>query len=131
MQRRDINPTPWLRNFNLHHGIEVHGASRILFLSGQTSSAADGEPLHPGDVVAQFRRAWSELVDALILAEMTPANIIRLTIYTTDMDAFMAEAQQLSAMWAGSGAQPVCTLLGVTRLYHPDLLVELEATAVA
>lgn len=131
MHRRDIDPTPWLRNFNLHHGIEVKGASRILFLSGQTATAGDGAALHPGDLVAQFKRAWGELCDALLAAEMGPANIVRLNIYTTDMDAFMAAGHELSAVWAGAGAQPTCTLLGVTRLFQPELMVELEATAVA
>jgi enamine deaminase RidA (YjgF/YER057c/UK114 family) len=65
VQTREINPTAWLQGFNLNHGIEVTGAQRTLYLSGQTSNAANGSPLHPGDLVAQFKLAWSNLKDAL------------------------------------------------------------------
>ena len=47
MERREINPTDWLGAFNVNHGIEVTGAQRVLYLSGQTSNGPDGAPLHP------------------------------------------------------------------------------------
>jgi enamine deaminase RidA (YjgF/YER057c/UK114 family) len=62
---------------------------------------------------------------------MDATNIVRLNIYTTDVDAFMGSAAELVPIFAGDGCKPVSTLLGVTRLFHPDILVELEATAVA
>ncbi len=131
MKTRTINPTPWLQHFNLNHGIEVTGATRTLYLSGQTASAADGAPMHPGDIAAQYREAWSNLKDALGEAGMTPANIVRLNIYTTDIDAFMEASEDLTGNFKADGAVTCCTLLGVARLYHPDILIELEATAVA
>lgn len=131
MRTREINPTDWLLAFNLNQGIEVTGGQRVLYLSGQTSNAADGAPMHPGDLVAQFRLAWSNLKDALAAAEMAPSNIVRLNMYTTDMDAFMAAAGELVPIFATDGCKPVCTLVGVTRLFEPELMIELEATAVA
>jgi enamine deaminase RidA (YjgF/YER057c/UK114 family) len=131
MQRREINPTDWLLAFNLNQGIEVTGGERVLYLSGQTSNAADGAPMHAGDLVAQFRLAWSNLKDALTAANMVPSNIVRLNIYTTDVDAFMTAAGELVPIFAQDGCKPVCTLLGVARLFEPELMVELEATAVA
>ncbi|MBI1186787.1 MAG: RidA family protein [Alphaproteobacteria bacterium] len=131
MEKRVVNPTPWLQHFNLNHGIEVKGGERTLYLSGQTASAADGSAMCAGDLVAQFAAAWTNLKDALAAADMTPANIVRLNMYTTDVDAFMAAADKLIPIFAADGAQPVSTLLGVTRLYDPAIMVELEATAVA
>ena len=131
MQKREINPTDWLLAFNINQGIEVTGAQRVLYLSGQTSNAADGAPMHPGDLVAQFKLAWSNLKDTLAAADMTPSNVVRLNMYTTDVDAFMAAAGELVQIFAEDGCKPVSTLLGVTRLFEPDILVELEATAVA
>jgi enamine deaminase RidA (YjgF/YER057c/UK114 family) len=131
MQRREINPTDWLLAFNLNQGIEVTGGERVLYLSGQTSNAADGAPMHAGDLVAQFRLAWSNLKDALTAANMVPSNIVRLNIYTTDVDAFMTAGNELVPIFAQDGCKPVCTLLGVARLFEPELMVELEATAVA
>lgn len=131
MKKREINPTDWLQAFHLNQGIEVTGGQRVLYLSGQTASAADGAPMYAGDLVAQFERAWANLKDALAEADMTPANVVRLNMYTTDVDAFMGAAEDLVPIWAGDGCTPSCTLLGVARLFQPELMIELEATAVA
>jgi len=62
---------------------------------------------------------------------LTPTNIIRLNIYTTDAPGFMAQAGELVPIFAGDGCKPVCTLLGVASLFEPEIMVELEATAAA
>ena len=131
MQKREINPTDWLSAFNINHGIEVAGGQRVLYLSGQTSNAADGAPMHAGDLVAQFKLAWSNLKDTLAAADMGPSNVVRLNFYTTDVDAFMAAAEDLVPIYAADGCKPVGTLLGVARLFEPEIMIELEATAVA
>lgn len=131
MQITTHNPTPWLEHFGLNHAVEVSGANRTLYLSGQTASAADGSALHPGDMVAQYRAAWENLVAALAAAGMSPANLVRLNIYTTDVDGFMASAEETMPIHVEAGARVACTLLGVARLYDPTIMIELEATAVA
>ena len=52
-------------------------------------------------------------------------------MYTTDVDGFMAAAGELVPIFAEDGCKPVSTLLGVTRLFEPEIMIELEATAVA
>lgn len=131
MERRAINPTPWLTHYNMNHAIEVKGGSRTLYLSGQTSTAADGSTLHPDDLVAQFATAWANVKDALAGADMVPGDVVRLNIYTKDVDQFMLRAEQIVPIFAADGVQPVCTLLGVARLFDPLVMIELEATAVA
>lgn len=131
MQKSPINPTPWLTGFNLSHGVAVDGATRTLFLSGQTASGPDGSPQHPGDMAAQVKAAWGNITDALAEAGMTTDNIVRLNMYVTDVDAFMAAAPAVMGLWASpSGCHPCGTLLGVSRLYDPAIMVELEVTAV-
>lgn len=131
MDKREINPTAWIGGFNLNHGIEVTGAQRVLYLSGQTATDEQGSPMHPGDLVAQFRQAWANLKDALREADMEATDVVRLNFYTTDVDAFMANAGDMIPILAADGCKPVATLLGVTRLFEPSIMVELEATAVA
>lgn len=131
MQIRPINPQTWLGGFHINQAIEVTAGQRTLFVSGQTSNDATGAPQHPGDIVAQFRLAWANLTEVLAAADMTPANVVRLNLYTTDVDQFMAKAGEIVPVWAGVGCKPVSTLLGVTRLFDPSILVEIEATAVA
>lgn len=131
MHKLEINPTDWMRAYGIHHGIMAHHPSRMLFLSGQTSSADDGSPLHAGDMRAQFHRAWTNLKDALLVADMTPQNLMRLTVYVTDMDAFLEAAGELTPRLAADGAEVAMTLIGISRLFQPELLIEMEAIAVA
>ena len=131
MERRNINPTPWLNAVNIQHGVEVKGAERMLLLSGQTATAADGSPQHDGDIVGQFALSWSNLKDALAEADMTPANIVRLNMYVTDVPTFMGNAEAMISMVAADGCTAATTLLGVAALFEPSIMVELEATAAA
>jgi enamine deaminase RidA (YjgF/YER057c/UK114 family) len=64
------------------------------------------------------------------MAEMGPSNIVRLNMYTTDVDAFMGAAGDIIPVFAADGCKPVSTLLGVARLFEPSAMIELEATAV-
>ena len=131
MQVRPINPQTWLGAFNVNQAIEVTGGQRVLYVSGQTSNDANGAPMHPGDLVAQFKLAWKNLVEVLAAANMKPANIVRLNFYTTDVEGFMAKAGEMVPIFAEAGCKPVSTLLGVTRLFDPSIMIEIEATAVA
>lgn len=131
MQKTTHNPTPWLQGFGLNHGVEVKGGERTLYLSGQTSSDAEGAPLHPGDIVGQYKTAWQCLLDALASAGMDASNLVRLNFYVTDVSAFMAAAEQIMPIHGEAGAEIVSTLLGVNELYHPDIMIEIEGTAVA
>jgi enamine deaminase RidA (YjgF/YER057c/UK114 family) len=67
----------------------------------------------------------------LAAADMTLANIVRLNVYTTDFDELVQHWARLTGRFANSGDSFVTSLLGVTRLFTPELLVMLEATAVA
>jgi enamine deaminase RidA (YjgF/YER057c/UK114 family) len=131
MQVRPINAQTWLGAFNINQAIEVTAGQRVLYVSGQTSNDANGAPMHPGDLAAQFKLAWKNLVEVLAAADMKPGNIMRLNFYTTDVEGFMAKANQLVPIIAEAGCKPVSTLLGVTRLFEPSIMIEIEATAVA
>ena len=131
MQSRPINPQTWLGAFNVNQAIEVTGGKRVLYVSGQTSNDASGVPMHPGDLAAQFKLAWKNLVEVLAAANMKAENVVRLNFYTTNVDDFMAKAAELVPIFASAGCKPVSTLLGVTRLFEPSIMIEIEATAVA
>ncbi|MEL7446640.1 MAG: RidA family protein [Pseudomonadota bacterium] len=130
METKTHNPTPWLQGFGLNHAVEVNGNTRTVYFSGQTSSAPDGSVLYPGDIVAQYKEAWKCLCDALEAADMTPKNLIRVNFYVTSVDEFMAKAEEIMPIHSEAGAQIVSTLLGVSQLYDPAAMIEIEATAV-
>jgi enamine deaminase RidA (YjgF/YER057c/UK114 family) len=127
---RSVNPWTWQDHFGFSQAVEVKGASRVLYCAGQTSVDADGAPLHPGDMTAQLGQAIDNLEAVLRQAGLTLAHVVRLNYYTTDIAAFMAAAGVLGDRLPAVVPKPSGTLLGVVSLFHPDVLVEIEATAV-
>lgn len=129
--RTSINPWDWSIPLGFNQAELVTGTPRTLYCSGQTSMSADGLPQHPDDVAAQLSLSLDNLESVLRQAGMSLANLVRLTVFTTDVDALMPHYGILASRLAGSGSLPASSTIGVTRLAVPGLLVELEATAVA
>jgi enamine deaminase RidA (YjgF/YER057c/UK114 family) len=130
MEQRRINPWAWQNQFAFSQAIEVSGAKRILYCAGQTSVDAQGRPVHGGDVRRQTELAFRNLESVLMAAGFALGDVVRLNYYTTDIDGFLAAYEVVASHLAKAGCQPSSTLLGVTRLAFPELLVEIEATAV-
>jgi enamine deaminase RidA (YjgF/YER057c/UK114 family) len=131
MQRTAVNPWQWSLEFGFNQAEIVEGGQRVLFCAGQTSVDADGTPQHPGDMAAQITLAADNLEAVLRDAGMSLGNVVRLNLYTTDVDAFIANGASLAERTRAAGVAPPGTLLGVARLAFPELMIELEATAVA
>jgi len=130
MERRNVNPWTWQDPFGFSQAIEVSGQQRILICAGQTSTAPDGSTLYPGDMAGQIAAALDNVETVLGAAGFSLSDIVRLNYYTTDVDEFLSAGAVLGERIGAAGIQPASTLLGVTRLAFPDLLVEIEATAV-
>ena len=131
MERRIVNPWKWQDNFGFVQANEISGAQRQLICSGQTSVDAEGNPMHVGNMAAQISQALDNLETVLGEAGFKMSDVVRLNYYTTDVDGFVeACIEQVISRLANSGCRAASTLLGVTRLAFPELLVEIEATAV-
>jgi enamine deaminase RidA (YjgF/YER057c/UK114 family) len=131
MERTPVNPWEWSVSMGFNQGEVVSGQERTLFCAGQTSVDADGAAQHAGDMAAQISLALDNLEQVLAQAGMGLANLVRLNIYTTDVDAFFEHYGVLAARTGAAQVAPPGTLLGVARLAYPELMVELEGTAVA
>ncbi|RSD16595.1 RidA family protein [Amycolatopsis eburnea] len=131
MRRTAVNPWNWSVQLGYHQGELVSGATRTLYCAGQTAMNADGEPQHAGDLAAQLALSLDNLEAVLGEAGMSLAGLVRLTVYTTDVDLLFQHYGVLAGRLAAAGVAPATTVLGVTRLAIPPLLVELEGTAVA
>ena len=92
VQRTTVNPWQWSLQFGFNQGEIVEGGQRVLFCAGQTSVDGDGNAMFAGDMPAQISLAVDNLEAVLRGAAMSLANVVRLNIYTTDVDAFFASA---------------------------------------
>ncbi len=126
-----VNPWTWSVDLGYNQGEVVSGHTRTLYCSGQTAMSDDGKPQHPDDMGAQLALSLDNLEAVLTGAGMTLAHLVRLNVYTTDVDRLFEHYGVLAARLGAAGVAPATTMLGVTRLAIPTLLVELEGTAVA
>jgi enamine deaminase RidA (YjgF/YER057c/UK114 family) len=129
-ETRAVNPWQWQDQFGFSQGIEVRGAEMVLYCAGQTSVDAEGAPMHAGDMAAQMNQALNNLETVLGHSGLKLSNVVRLNYYTRDVAAFLAASATFGPRLHAAGCQPASTLLGVATLFHPDILVEIEATAV-
>ncbi|MCX4982626.1 RidA family protein [Streptomyces sp. NBC_00572] len=130
MERTAINPVTWSQELGFNQGELVSGHTRTLYVSGQTATSGDGKPLHEGDMAAQLALSIENLEAVLREAGMTLADLVRLNVYTTDVDLLFPHYGVLAARLGAARVAPATTMLGVTRLAIPGQLVELEGTAV-
>jgi enamine deaminase RidA (YjgF/YER057c/UK114 family) len=129
MTTERINPAELARPSGFSHAVAATG--RMVFLAGQTGVDRDGN-VADGGVVPQFERALTSLLTALGAAGGLPSDLVSLTIYLTDMADYQAHARDIGAVWrrlAGT-EYPAMAAVGVTRLWLPDLLVEIQGIAV-
>jgi enamine deaminase RidA (YjgF/YER057c/UK114 family) len=130
MERTIVNPWQWSVAMGFNQGEVVSGPNRILFLAGQASVDSEGAVQHAGDMAGQINQAMDNMEAVLRAAGMCLGNVVRLNIYTTDVDLCFEHYGEVASRTGAAGVAPPGTLVGATRLAYPELLVELEATAV-
>lgn len=131
VERTAVNPVTWSVDLGFNQGEVVSGEARTLYVSGQTAMSVDGKPQHGGDMAAQLTLSVDNLEAVLGEAGMSLANLVRLNVYTTDVDLLLQHYGALAGRLGAAGVAPASTMLGVTRLAVPGQLVEVEGTAVA
>src|SRR5207244_1688341 len=125
-----INPVSWSLKLGFDQAELIQGHRRELVCSGQDAVDAEGQPRHPGDMGAQLEMSLDNLEAILAAADMTFANVVRLNVYTTDVDELFKHWATIPGRFPSSDAGFATSVLGVARLAAPQLLVLLEATAV-
>ena len=130
MERRIINPWNWQAEQGWSWAIETSGAQRVLYCAGQVSMDGDGKLLHVGDMRAQINQALDNLEIVLSKAGYHLSDVVRIDYYTTNADLLMANWDAIKNRLVTAGCRAGGVLLGVSRLAFPELLIEIEATAV-
>ncbi|HZO36147.1 MAG TPA: RidA family protein [Solirubrobacteraceae bacterium] len=129
MERTAVNPWPWSAKYDYNQGELLEGVQRVLEVAGQASTDDEGTPVHAGDMRAQVTCVADNIEAVLAEAQMSFADVVRVVIYTTDIDTFFQHYDVLTARFQAANVKPASTLIGVSRLAFPEMLVEIQATA--
>ncbi|MFN8534726.1 MAG: RidA family protein [Dehalococcoidia bacterium] len=131
MDRQVVNPWTWQDEYGFVQANRIEGPSRFLVCAGQSAMNSEGQPQFPGDIRGQLTLALDNLETVIQQGGFRLADIVRLNIYTTDVDLLFANYDVIAERLGAAGVRFAGSMLGVTRLAFPELMVELEATAAA
>ena len=124
-----INPDELARRSGFSHAVSVT-ERRMVFLAGQIGVDREGKVVF-GGVVAQFEQALANLLTALAAAGGRPEDLVSVTLYIIDVEDYQAHGKEIGAVWrklAGT-EYPAMAGVGVTRLWVPEALVEIQGVA--
>ena len=126
-----VNPEALGRPRGWNNGMLGPAGGRVLFVAGQIGSGSDGEVGATG-MAEQFGAALANVVGVVEEAGGKIADVGRLTIYVTDMDAYRGSLAEVGAAYRTVFGKhfPAMALVAVSELVHPRAVVEVEATAV-
>ncbi|MFJ4973729.1 RidA family protein [Streptomyces coeruleorubidus] len=118
----------------VYRQLSVATGSKLVFLAGQVARDADGRSVGDGDFAAQVEQCYLNVATALAGIGGSFDDVAKLTIYVVDWSPekmpLLGEGVGRAAAKLGIDPVKPITLLGVAALGEPDLLVEVEATAV-
>lgn len=119
-------PDIW-QPFGAFSMMRIQGAGQIVHLKGQVALDREGQVVGKDNMRAQVRKTLENIQAVLASVGGVMADIMSLTQYAVDIEQFMAAGDIHKQFFAGPF--PVTTTVQVVRLYHPDLLIEITATA--
>ena len=102
--------------------VKVSGS--MLYTAGLTSRDDDGMPVGPGDMAKQFEQIFFRLKQIATAGGTDLEHLVKVTIFVTDIDKAYADPEQWRRYCTG---RPASTLVEVSRLKSPDIMVEIEA----
>jgi enamine deaminase RidA (YjgF/YER057c/UK114 family) len=111
----------------------VAAGGELVVVAGQVAADRAGRLVGPGDVVAQTKQAFEYVRAVLEAAGSSMGEIVRFQTFLThaaDIEGFMTARKEVFPRYFPDGVYPPNTILVVSRLVLPDLLVEIEAMAV-
>jgi 2-iminobutanoate/2-iminopropanoate deaminase len=122
-----VNPSGVWAPFGAFSMAVIQGSGQVVHLKGQVALDRQGHVVGQGDMGAQTRQALVNIEAVLASMGGRMEDVVALTHHVTDIEAFMAAGAVRRRFFAEP--YPVTTTVQVMRLYHPDLLVEITATA--
>jgi enamine deaminase RidA (YjgF/YER057c/UK114 family) len=118
--------TPWEPKVGYSRAVMV---GDVVHVSGTTATDPAGNLMGVGDAYVQTKQTIENIENALKRLGLSLEHVVRTRIYVTRMDLWEEVARAHAERFGG--IHPATTLVGVSQLVHPDMLVEIEAEAVA
>jgi enamine deaminase RidA (YjgF/YER057c/UK114 family) len=112
------------------HAVSLAGQAKLVYVSGQVSWGPDGRVVGAGDMRAQCEQVFKNLTTVLAAAGAGWGDIVKMNSYMVNLNADnVALFRETRARYLKSGQMPASTLVGVTSLVQPELLLEVEVVA--
>jgi len=125
-RNKTFSGTPWEPKVGYARAVQV---GDTVHVSGTTGTDPSGKVLAPGDMYAQTTQTIRNIESALQRLGLGLEHVVRTRIYVTQIDRW-EEAAKAHAEFFGQ-IHPATSMIGVARLIDPEMLVEIEADAVA
>jgi enamine deaminase RidA (YjgF/YER057c/UK114 family) len=129
MDKQFINPPELYKHPAYSRVVTVKGPCKFIFIAGQTPSDDKYQPVAKGDYKKQYERVIEGLTIQLKAAGATWDDVVVRRVFTLDVDA-LQKALREAKRPENSEHPPTSTMVGVTRLSHPDFLVEIDLIAI-
>jgi len=127
-EKRFLTPATLSPPFGYSHVVEAPAGS-IVYISGQVPLDAEGRLVGEGDFAAQTRQVFENLTHALEAAEATWSDVVKLDYFLRDVGQIGA-VRAIRDEFVDTANPPASTLVEVSSLFSPDVLVEIQAIAV-
>jgi enamine deaminase RidA (YjgF/YER057c/UK114 family) len=130
MKTEYLNPKELFEPRFFTHTVAVRGAAKIVYVSGQVSYDRKGAVVGKGDVRAQSEQVFACLTRNLKAAGAAWSDVIKMNGYMVGMTPEAVTAyREVRTRFLDPKRMPASTLVGVDRLVHGDLLLEVEVVA--
>lgn len=130
MRKQYINPKELFDPKFFTHTVAVTGPAKLVWVSGQVSYDRDGHVIGAGDMRAQAEQVFRSLTHNLKAAGATWADVVKINGYMVNLNPDDVNIyREVRNRYLDPKKLPASTLVGVTRLVHEDLLLEVEAVA--
>jgi len=127
-QKRFLTPATLSPPFGYSHVVEAP-AGTMVYISGQVPLDAEGQLVGGGDFAAQTRQVFENLTRALEAADATWSDVVKLDYFLRDVDQIGA-VRAIRDEYVDTANPPASTLVEVSSLFSPDVLVEVQAVAI-